>query len=200
MAMASHQRRNDDEYPGQAPSSGRGDIAVGQQGELLVYHRLKSVLGDQFIAQHQWTSEFRHLLIPDISAWSSSDSRTFYADFTIANAPVTLLDYLDREATGTKLTDIRAESVNVYIEVKSTRGAATESLRLSDWQWAEAKRMDQALATIDATSEADVFVVMRVSGIGSGDEQIKVIKDVWKRYAEGEAKLRTFGGVEVSGL
>ena len=195
-----HQRRDDDEYPGQAPSSGRGDIAVGQQGELLVYHRLKSVLGDQFNAERHWTSEFRHLLVPDIPAWTSNDSRTFYADFTIINAPITLLEYLDAEATGTKLTDIRAESVNIYIEVKSTRGAATESLRLSDWQWAEAKRIDQALAIVNATGEVDVFVVMRVSGVGSGDEEIKVIKDLWKRYAEGEAKLRTFGGVEVSGL
>ena len=195
-----HQRRDDDEYPGQAPSAGTGDTAIGQQGELLVYHRLKSVLGDQFIAIQYWTSEFRHLLIPDIPAWRSNDSRSFYADFTIVNAPATLLEYLDAEATGTRLTDIRAESVNVYIEVKSTRGAATESLRLSDWQWAEAKRMDQTLAISNGTGEMDVFVVMRVSGVGSGGEEIKVIKDVWKRYAEGEAKLRTFGGVEVSGL
>ena len=196
-----HQRRADDEYPGQAPSSGAGDIAVGQQGELLVYRRLRCVLGDQFILQQHWTSEFRHLLVPDISAWTSNDSRSFYADFMIVNAPATLLEYLDAESTtGTRVTDIRAESVNVYIEVKSTRGAATESLRLSDWQWAEAKRMDQALATVDATGEVDVFVVMRVSGVGSGNAEIKVIKDVWKRYSEGEAKLRTFGGVEVSGL
>ena len=196
-----HQRRADDEYPRQAPSSGAGDIAVGQQGELLVYRRLRCVLGDHFTLRQHWTSEFRHLLVPDISAWTSNDSRSFYADFTIVNAPATLLEYLDAESTtGTRVTDIRAESVNVYIEVKSTRGAATESLRLPDWQWAEAKRMDQALATVDATGEVDVFVVMRVSGVGSGNAEIKVIKDVWKRYSEGEAKLRTFGGVEVSGL
>jgi len=145
-----------------APVSTEETDLVGIMGEHFVYKVLVRALSD--FGPDNWTSELRHF-VPGFAPFRGHA----YADFT----------YMDSQGqlTRTWLGPEKAAAwqgrwPKYHIEVKSTRGNESEPFHMSSIQMATASAFSER-----AQLGADMYVIVRVLGIGSTEPMHLVYPD-----------------------
>ena len=189
-------RRPDNQYDPTAPT--KFDPQTGTDGEFIVYNFLKSILGDDF-GPDNWTSEMREFAGREFTRWAPPDSNTFYADFKYEDKGDKLADFLYGKELITEHV-LPSQECIFHVEVKSTRTGGEkgkkEGFEMSEWQWNECMKMS-SVNWKDGGNEKDVFLVFRVSGVGSDEHTVEVMADPWKEFVEGRMHVRVPGGVVV---
>ena len=170
------------------------DRDVGLQGEYFTYRMLKAILGDNFHAATNWTSELRQCAGQGFSAWQPAPGEEDASDFTFYDKEKVLLKWLlEREINVPGIW--QQKPLTFHIEVKGTTRSCDEIFHLSRLQKMKAARLT-APSDSDESVPEDLFVIFRVYKLSTdldGEPGLQIYIDPFKLFEEGVLQCEAEG-------
>ena len=156
------------------------ELSVGIDGECAVWNLLNQIFGDS-VNESWWTSELRSHAKLGLSRWRPENVNATYCDFTVQDAHGLLTKWLLKENIA--VPPARAGVMRTYhIEVKSTTGPSNETCHMSQLQ--------MKLCEDLCGGTENIFLLLRVYGLYSAQQGIRVYADPWNLVQEGQMMTR----------
>ena len=156
------------------------ELNVGIAGECCVWNLLKQIFGDS-IDESWWTSELRSHAKLGLSKWRPENANATYCDFTVPDTHGLLTTWLLKSDIA--VPPARAGALRTYhIEVKSTTGPSNEICHMSQLQMKLCEEL--------SGNTEKIFLLLRVDGLFSAQQGIRVYADPWKLIQKGQMMTR----------